>query len=293
MIRSTNKKYSKGSGHIYSLGGFTRNELVNVVPRVVTKVYAAFNGITVSDIRLLKKCSNLKSLHLILADDDYGENVKKILSLKVKMLKIELKGTRETNILNINNNKLKILSISATNHNNFIPKEIFDLKLKSLKIEGSYTLEKTNYFPNLFRYENIFISNDETIFNCLVNGDHEMFLDLTYNTKPTINSHKKLFVNVDENFIIPDTIVALKIKIPMIMYNRETQLKIIILKIMTNLPCSLHFLRLDTSELELILECLKNLPFSLKKIYLNKGIDLNYFKEKIKIPFNTEIREFQ
>ncbi len=35
MIRST-KKHGKGSGHIYSLDGFISDELVNVVPRVVT-----------------------------------------------------------------------------------------------------------------------------------------------------------------------------------------------------------------------------------------------------------------
>lgn len=38
MIRSTNKKYSKGSGHTYRVGGFRTIDLVDVVPRVVTKV---------------------------------------------------------------------------------------------------------------------------------------------------------------------------------------------------------------------------------------------------------------
>lgn len=246
-----------------------------------------------SEIRLLEKCPNLKSLHLILIDNNYEKIVKKLLNFKVKILIIQLKGTGKTNFLNINNDKLKILSITANSPNKFIPKEIFDLKLKSLEIDGSYTLEKTNYFPNLLRYKKIFIKNNGTIFNCLVNGNHEMFLNLTYNSKTSIYSAANKLVNVDENFVIPETITALKIIIPPIMYKSEIQLKIITLKIISNLPCSLQFLSLDSLESEIILECFKNLPFTLKKIYLNKQFNTNYFKEKIKIPINTEILDIQ
>jgi hypothetical protein len=262
-----------------------------------------------TDIRLLEKCSNLKSSHLCLTDGNNQEILKKLLSLKVKMLKIELVGSYETNILNINNDKLKILSIVATNHNKFIPKEIFDLKLKSLKIEGPCTLEKTNYFPNLFRYENIFISNNETIFNCLVNGDHEMFLDLTHNVKSKVDLHKKLFVDVDKNFIIPDSITALNIKIPMIMSDREIQLKIITLKIMSNLPLNIHlYFAKPTANilnnLPLIKKCaivlsnlseeITNLPTSIKELILiyletdNILVDKNK-KYIIKIPFDCRL----
>lgn len=278
MISSIFKKHN---------GRYKLNEIPYTRSKLIIHVYDKNNHeITLNHIKKLKKCVNLESVTIDIYNSVSDIIVNDLFNLQIKKLNIRVMAGKINIPRTIKNDKLIDLSISVENKSEltFIPKEIFELNLKTLTVGGLVVLENQKYFPNLFNYDFIIVMNNNCYNYVLFNDKHEMLLDIC------CEQTKKIGNVTNEDYFVPETITKLKIKIPTVYYS-EMKLQNSIIKVMNNLPNSIEILILDSS-LPTYPEYFQNLPVGLKELHLNKSYE-SYLEEintYFKIPAGTKIK---
>lgn len=277
MISSIFKKHN---------GKYKLNEIPYARSKSIVHVYDKnSHEITLNQIKKLKKCVNLESVTIDIYNSPSDIVVNDLFNLQIEKLNIRVMAGKINIPRTIKNDKLKDLSISVEDKSEltFIPKEIFELNLKTLTVGGLVVLENQKYFPNLFSYDFIIIMNNNCYNYVLFNDEHEMLLDICS------EKTRKIGNVTNEDYFIPETITKLKIKIPAV-YNSETKLQNLIIKVMNNLPNSIEILIL---HLHLPYpEYFQNLPIGLKELHLNKMYEplLEDINTHFKIPAGTKIK---
>jgi len=268
-------------------GTYKLNEIFYARSKSIIRIHDRDNHIlTIKHITKLKKCINLESVTICMCFSVSDIVIEELFNLPINKLTIRVIGGKINIPKNITNDKLKELTIDIDDKSEItaIPKEIFEMNLKSVAIGGLIMLEQPKYFPNLFNYNYIIIMNGTVYNNYLFNGEHEMFLDICDD-----DIKKRYAVLEEKEYFIPNSITKLKIKIP-IVYEPTIELQKSIIKLMNNLPDSIEILILD-----LFLpypDYFKNLPVGLKELHLKKGLEplLEDITTHFKIPADTEIK---
>ena len=277
MISSIFKKHN---------GKYELIEIPYARSKSIIHVYDKNNHeITLNQIKKLKKCVNLESVTIDIYNSPSDIIVNDLFNLQIKKLNIRVMAGKINIPRTIKNDKLEDLSISVEDKSEltFIPKEIFELNLKTLTVGGLVVLENPKYFPNLLSYDFIIIMNNNCYNYVLFNDEHEMLLDICS------EKTRKIGNVTNEDYFIPETITKLKIKIPAV-YNSETKLQNLIIKVMNNLPNSIEILILNLSLP--YPEYFQNLPIGLKELHLNKMYEplLEIINTHFKIPAGTKIK---